>query len=143
MTDKGLYWEFKCDERLSRVVPYNPEVRHTRSKNKVYYSTFFTFVGHHIDVASIGKRKEVLERMASPVGRVVGARERAEPWVGWVRRACAVGEEGMEEVEKVKKEVKKERLVDNHFEYDKKLRYDNKLMYVSCMLYGCDTECER
>jgi len=108
----------KCDEKISRVIPSNPEVRRTRSKNIVKRLTFYSHLDSHIDVAPIGKRKEVLERLAGLQGKVGEARERTEPWVEWVRRACAVGEDGMEEARQVKEDVKKERVLNSYYESD-------------------------
>ena len=108
----------KCDEKISRVIPSNPEVRRTRSKNIVKRLTFYSHLDSHIDVAATGKRKEVLERLAGLQGKVGEARERTEPWVEWVRRACAVGEDGMEEARQVKEDVKKERVLNSYYESD-------------------------
>ena len=122
IADKGLNYptslfeEFKCDDKLSRIVPFEGNVRRTRSKSMVNYDTFFDFLRNHMDVAPIGKRKEVMERLAGLQWRVREARERAGSWVGWVRRACVVWEEAVEEVKGVKKEVKEEKVVDSGWE---------------------------
>ena len=55
--------KYKCDEKLARIIPSNPEARRTRSKNIVDIDTFWGHLDSHIDVAPTSKRKEVLERL--------------------------------------------------------------------------------
>ena len=102
--------KYKCDEKLSRIIPSNPEARRTRSKNIVDIDTFWGHLDSHIDVAPTSKKKEVLEKLAGLQVKVGEVRERTVPWEEWVRRACAVGEEGMEKARQMKKEAKKENM---------------------------------
>ena len=58
------YGKFKCDDKLSRLVPSSPEVRRTRSKSIMKSSLLLNNLGSHMDFSPVGKRKEVIERLA-------------------------------------------------------------------------------
>ena len=102
----------RLDEKLSRIVPSNPEARKTRSRSILPRDTFFHHLRSHIGAAATDRKEEVLELLTSLQVRLVEAKARVEPWVEWVRRACAVGEAGMKEVDKVRKKAKVEGVLE-------------------------------
>ena len=72
------------------------------------YNTFMNHLDDHIGLlkpSDKDKKEEFLERLASLQARVVEVKERVGSWVEWVRRACEVGEEGMQQMKEVREEV--------------------------------------